>query len=305
VPDFHHTKGKTVIEGIGRVSSMSNVVKVCANFCAIMRVIVDIEQGKPFLYSFMIKMILIIQHPDFQRWHANNKKSLEHLHFDSMQKLHQVFIKLASFSSNSKKSHAIKHNAEHPKFYLKDINSAVKLVSTFFEKMQDNIDNKSMTGRDVPAFANVLPILVSAKHPHLNVRDKSTTQRTNQDFDARGLIRPKKECLPRTNLGLFHAKPGSDQGLFPRLRGKPPCNNFFIQGRACDKLCQICKFPHVTSWKMFEKDNQEAILEHANKTGNIWLDKATFKNQKAETPQKYQHLLGDANGPKPKFMKSA
>jgi hypothetical protein len=66
VPDLHRTKGKTVTKGIGRVSSMSNVVKVCANFCAVICAILDIEQGKPFLYSFMVKMILVIQHPNFQ-----------------------------------------------------------------------------------------------------------------------------------------------------------------------------------------------------------------------------------------------
>jgi hypothetical protein len=118
--------------------------------------------------------------------------------------------------------------------------------------MQDNINNKSTTGLDVPAFANVLPVLVSAKHPHLNnVGAESTTHCTNQDCtnqdsNTGGIKRPKKERLPRTNLGLFHAKPGSDQGLFPRLRGKPPCNKFCIQGRVCDKLCQICKFAHMS-----------------------------------------------------------
>jgi hypothetical protein len=142
------------------------------------------------------------------------------------------------------------------------------------------------------------------KRPHANIGDDSTNHRTNQHVDTGGLKKPKKERLPRTNLGLFHAKPGSDQGLFPRLKGKPPCNNFCVQGRACDKLRQICKFAHVASWKQFEKDDQEVILEHADKTGNIWLDEATFKNQKVEIPQKYQHLLGDAKGPKPKATKS-
>ena len=51
VPGSHCTKGKTVIKGIGRVSFMSNVVKVCANFIAIMHAIIDIEQGKPFIYT--------------------------------------------------------------------------------------------------------------------------------------------------------------------------------------------------------------------------------------------------------------
>jgi hypothetical protein len=323
VPDSHRTKGKTVIEGIGRVNLMSDVVKVCANFCAVMRAIVDIEQGKPFLYSLMVKMILVIQHPDFQRWRTNNKRSLEHLHFNFMQKLHQVFTKLASFSSNSKNTHAVKHNVERPELHLKDINSAIKLASTFFEKMQENIDNETTTGLDVPAFANVLtaPPLAAKRSQHpSNVGDETTNHRnhdyrgnqgndqdfrSNQDFDSGGNKRTKKERLPRTNLGLFHAKPGSEQGLFPRLKGKPPCNKFCVQGKTCDKLRQICKFAHVASWKAFEKDDQEAILVHADKTGNIWFDEATFKNQKVEIPQKYQYLLGDANGPKPKFTNSA
>jgi len=159
---------------------MSDVVKVCANFCAIMRAIVDNEQGKPFLYSFMVKMILVIQHPDFQRWSVNNKKSLEHLHFNFMQKLHQVFTKLASFSSNSKNTHAIKHNGERPEFHLKDINSAIKLASTLIKKMQENIDNKSMIGLNVPAFANVLTVPpVAAKHSHFNVGDETANHRNN------------------------------------------------------------------------------------------------------------------------------
>ena len=54
-------------------------------------------------------------------------------------------------------------------------------------------------------------------------------------------------------------------------------------------LCQTlpdCKLPHVTSWKMLKKGDLDAILEHANKTSNIWLDEAAFKNQKVEILQK-------------------
>jgi hypothetical protein len=79
-----------------------------------------------------------------------------------------------------------------------------------------------------------------------------------------------------------------------------------MQGRVCDKLCQICKFAHVASWKQLKKDDQEVILEHdADKTGIIWLNEETFKNQKIKISQKYQHLLGDVKGPKPKATKSA
>ena len=98
-----------------------------------------------------------------------------------------------------KSTHATKHNGEHPKFYLKDINSAVKLASTFFEKMQANIDNESSTGVDVPAFAHVSPvplILILVKRPHANVGDESTNLCTNQDINTGGLKKPRKSaCL--------------------------------------------------------------------------------------------------------------
>ena len=135
VPESHRTKGKTVIGGICRINTTANVLNVCANFCAIMRTIMDIEQGKPILYSMMVKTILIIQHPNLHCWRTNNKKDLTHLHFNFMQKLHQVFTKLASFSSNSKNTQAIKLNGEEQHgFYLKDINAAIKLGSAFFKK---------------------------------------------------------------------------------------------------------------------------------------------------------------------------
>ena len=138
VPDSHRTKGKTVIEGIGHVSSMSNVVvvKVCANFCAIMHAIVDIEQGKPFLYLFMVKMIHVIQHPDFQRWRVNNKKNLEHLHFNFMQKL-------IRFSLNLHPSPRTRRILMQSSIMVNALNfTSIKLASTYFEKMQENIDNE-------------------------------------------------------------------------------------------------------------------------------------------------------------------
>jgi len=302
VPESHHTKGKTVIKGIGRINSTADILKVCANFCAIMRAIVDIEQGKPILYSMMVKTILVIQHPNFHRWRTN-KKGLAHLHFNFMQKLHQVFTKHASFSSDSKNTQAIKLNGKEHGFYLKDINAAIKLGSALFEKMQDNIDKESTTGLEVPAFANVLtvpPVAEKRQFGDESMNHRNSQQdfrnsqqdnhRNNQDHDNGGK-RLKKDKLPRTKLGLFHAKPGSDQGLFLRLKGKPPCNKFCLQGRTCDKPHQMCKFGHFVSWKAFEKKDQDAILEHCDKGGHIWLDETSFNAQKVELPQKYQYLL--------------
>ena len=189
-------------------------------------------------------MILVIQHPDFQRWRTNNKRSLEHLHFNFMQKLHQVFTKLASFSSNSKNTHAIKHNVERPEFHLKDINSAIKLASTFFEKMQENIDNETTTGLDLPAFANVLvtaPPLAAKRSQHPNVGDETTNHhnhqdyrgnqgndqdfRSNQDFDSGGNKRTKKNARLGPTWAYSMQNPAANKGFSLGSKGNPLATN--------------------------------------------------------------------------------
>jgi hypothetical protein len=115
-------------------------------------------------------------------------------------------------------------------------------LQPFLEKCTITLATNPQSNLTSQSLLMFVSVSVLAKCPHQNVGDEPTIARTNQDADA-GLKRPKKECPPRTNLGLFHAQPGiKDQELFPKLKGKPPYNKFCIQGKACDKLRHICKF---------------------------------------------------------------
>jgi len=73
-----------------------------------------------------------------------------------------------------------------------------------------------------------------------------------------------------------------------------------LQGKACDKPKQVCKFAHVVTWKSIKEEDQNEILKHCVTTNNLWLDKETTKKHKADLPSEFEHLLGDATGPKPK-----
>ena len=117
-------------------------------------------------------------------------------------------------------------------------------------------------------------------------KQKKVTGKKNTDF---------------TKLGLFHAKDGIKDGkVCPNTLKLPLCSKFCLQGKACDKPKQACKFAHVVTWKSIKEEDQNEILKHCVTTNNLWLDKETTKKHTADLPSEFEHLLGDATGPKPK-----
>jgi hypothetical protein len=80
------SKANSTIEGIGRVNDIEDLIKVCANLCAIQCKIADVQGGGfPFLHKFSIKIILCIHNPAFQQWYSKNNSKLSHLHFIFLQ----------------------------------------------------------------------------------------------------------------------------------------------------------------------------------------------------------------------------
>ncbi len=51
----------SVIEGVGRVKSMDDISRTCANKCGVMLAIIDISKTKPLLYQVAYKFIKIIE----------------------------------------------------------------------------------------------------------------------------------------------------------------------------------------------------------------------------------------------------
>jgi hypothetical protein len=105
IHESQRSKANSTIKGIGRGNDIEDLIKVCANLCAIQCAIVNVKGGGfPFLHKFGVKIILCIHNPAFQRWYSNKNSKLLHLHFIFMQKTsprfhttHKVFLKLQKY----------------------------------------------------------------------------------------------------------------------------------------------------------------------------------------------------------------
>jgi hypothetical protein len=158
---------------------------------------------------------------------------------------------------------------------------------------------------DVPSFAQSINVSMKpAGTAFAKPEAPGTSTRTKPAKDEPNKKRQKKNTRNNTNfmkLGLFHAKEGvKDDSVFPSTLKQPLCSKFCLQGKACDKPKQACKFSHAITWKSIIEEDQKEILTYCNATNNLWFNKEMMKKHKSKLPKKYAHLLGDALGPKPK-----
>jgi hypothetical protein len=70
--ETHHKALKTTIKGLGKITSMECIVKICANICCVITAFFDIRPSNPvpLLYSICIKTIKFVKNLDFIHWHV-------------------------------------------------------------------------------------------------------------------------------------------------------------------------------------------------------------------------------------------
>jgi hypothetical protein len=70
-----------MIEGLGKITSMDCIVKICKNIYCVITELFDIQPDNQvlLLYQVSIKMIGFIKHLDFIRWHADVHESVPQL----------------------------------------------------------------------------------------------------------------------------------------------------------------------------------------------------------------------------------
>ncbi len=204
------------------------------------------------------------------------------------------------FLSNSKNTNSIKLNKST--FDSKNLNVAIKYASSSLIKMEEYVC-EDFVPTDVPSFARGIVESLKPTETTLAKTLSSSSAAAKPAEDEPDKIKQKKnkKNTDFTKLGLFHAKEGIEDGkVFPSTLKLPLCSKFSLQGKACEKPEQACKFAHVVTWKSIKEEDQNEILKHCVATNNLWLDEETMKKHKAELPKEFEHLLGDATGPKPK-----
>jgi hypothetical protein len=313
----------SVIEGVGRITSMNDVAMTCANVCGVQLAIVDVSTSKPILYQFAWKLIKFIENKKTKTWMRDNKEAIAHLPMVFMGKIHQLFQYLASFSQNSINTNKVEIGDVD--LETKQIIIAVKFASKFITKMLEHIDENSIP-KNIPAFAKSLFVEAPEAGVTHELRITETKRSANQistaaneggrrklpGGDDPGNKKPRKEFSDRSlKMGLFHIRKGipPNKAYPDRIKlkdGAGICPDFNSHGYKCQHPHQLCKTgKHFTNWKHVPDDDKLVILKHMDETGSAWLDAETFEKHNSSIPPEFAHLLGDASGPKKKAAKKS
>jgi hypothetical protein len=66
----------SIIEGVGRIKSIEDVVMICANMCGVQLAIVDVKTNKPLLFQFALKVIKFIENKKLESGFVTIMKTL-------------------------------------------------------------------------------------------------------------------------------------------------------------------------------------------------------------------------------------
>ena len=312
--ESHRKVLKTTIEGLGKITSMDCIVKICANVCCVITALFDIQPGNPvpLLYQVSIKMIGFIKHLDFIRWHADVRESVPQLPYIFLNMLHQVLAQLAGFSTNSVNNNLIELGDDGAKLITTNIQKIVKYVARFFDRMENHILEGTypdvipkFTPKDANPKYHIANVIASIDQGGLDLCKKVKPEASPPATPARGRVQKKQKLKPAvgakdfTKAGLFHCRDGFQKGdLLPLDLSKKYCTFFCFHNKKCSKPNQACDFEHVGRWEKIPPKDQEKILAHfhAGKEKKAWLDAETFAKHNVTIPEKYAYLLGDASG---------
>jgi hypothetical protein len=300
---------------VGRIESMDDVSRTCANICGVILSVVDVSAKKPLLYQVAHKFIRFIENKKTQTWMRDNSDCIAHILFVLMGKLHQFFQLLASFSQNSINTNKVEINDDN--LDVKQVNMATKLTSKFIKKMTEHIEDGTVP-KEIPPFAKLFFVDQESKITHLeHPTGKPTTSTVGGKRKSDGTdtqTKKKRDISDKSlnsdkflGMGIFHLKKGTtpvSKALPEKSKfknGATVCLEFCCHGRKCKFPRQICEDgKHYTSWKYVPDDDKAILLAHMNDTGLLWFDEETMKKHNVEIPSEYSHLLGDATGPKSK-----
>jgi hypothetical protein len=296
--ETHHKVLKTTIEGLGKITSMDCIVKICANVCCVITAFFNIRPGNPV------------------RWHAEARGDVPQLPYIFLNMLHKVLTQLAVFSTNAVNNNLVEHGDNGSKLVVTPVTNIVKFASRFFDKM----DNHILEGSVPDSVPNFTPRDANPKHQAMSVT--AATIGTTTVSNGAGKLKPKalppetparertsnkQKLKPAagardfTKAGLFCCKEGTPiLELFPADLSKKYCSFFCFHDKKCTKPNQACDFDHTGRWDKIPVDDQANILAHCHAThgAKVWLNAETFTKHKATVPDDFVYLLGDAKGAK-------
>jgi hypothetical protein len=144
---------KSTIEGLGQITTMDCIVKICTNICCIITAFFDIRPGNPvpLLYAICIKTFECIKHPEFTKWHNDVSNRVPQLPYLFLSMSHKVLSQLISFSTNLVNNSLVKHGNNKAKLMVILVPKIIKFVSRLFNNIEYHIMEGSFSD-SIPTF---------------------------------------------------------------------------------------------------------------------------------------------------------
>jgi hypothetical protein len=100
IADAHKSKTNTAITRIGTMVDMTDFSSLCINCDTIISAIVNSSGPQPLYRQILLKVVNLMNNPDFDAWYAANKASMPHLHWHVYSFLERIFNHLAKFATD-------------------------------------------------------------------------------------------------------------------------------------------------------------------------------------------------------------
>ncbi len=193
---------KTTIEGLGMITGMECIIKICANVCCVVTALFDIDGSNPvpILYSMCIKTIDFVKSLDFIQWHAIMHARVPQLPFIFLNMLQQILLQLAIYSTNTVNINLVECGDNGVNVSTVQLLKIAKLVACFFEQMENHILEGSYPDT-VPAFTprdanpnHKVPSMIAAT----NIEERSTAEKTKTEYPLLALLLTRE--LPKDRI---------------------------------------------------------------------------------------------------------
>jgi hypothetical protein len=247
---------KTTIEGLGMISGMECIVKICANVFCVVTAFFDINGSNPvpFLYSLCIKTIDFVKHLDFIR------ARVLQLPFIFLNMLQQVLSQLAKCSTNTVNFGLVEQGDDGSSLNIVEVVKISKFVACFFERIENHTILDGSYPDTVPAFTprdanpnhkSAMSAAAAYVGERIPTERASTAKKAKADVSPPGTpardrqtkkqrLKPGAGSKDFTKAGLFHCKEGTPvHELFPADLIKKYCSFFCFHNKKCSKPHQL------------------------------------------------------------------
>jgi hypothetical protein len=325
ISNAHKSKANIAITRIGSMVNVINFSSLCINCDTIISAIVDSSEPQPLYCQILLKLVNLMNNPDFDAWYDANTGSMPSLHWHVYSFLKHIFNLFAKFvmdfgnvnimirlhplaELNTKplvKALTVLKAFEDQLTLAQSTNSPIPILAATISKFSTRslgISSNMGTSAPAPVYASALPENTQNQR-HDVKRDPSTPDKSTKVAAIQhqkkpshnGATDPAKQRHV-TDMGMFFLTKHDIKAIDIFLKNLPTkiCADFTCKGRECTR--ENCPYSHPMNTRELTAESIAAIAHHFSSKKVGWLNKWHFMKL-GHLPADVKVLMGGKDGP--------